>query len=221
MEIGKVNLILIALIGVILFTLLLQDHPHPEEADQPLHTQSEPESMPSLPEKVSATQPEPEAESAPPEPEPIPEKHQKNDKAKAAAGSPHPAPAAGEQNHSAGAVTETHTIQPSSSQADTPRHTMIFSIWSVSELRLRSAYTQVMNDSSISPAQQQAAKKDYLDFVNRRTQKCGELDNKFASNINTIEKLTFDEKSVKTLECHTSENITELDRLNAVTMHHH
>lgn len=98
---------------------------------------------------------------------------------------------------------------------DPSKNLIAFNLWSVAELRLRAAYTKLMNDSARTPAQRQQSQKEYLDLVNRRTKKCGQLDDKFASNINTIEKLTFNEKNVKTLDCHASENINELLRLYA------
>lgn len=99
---------------------------------------------------------------------------------------------------------------------DPSKNLIAFNLWSVAELRLRAAYTKLMNDSARTPAQRQEAQKEYLDLVNRRTKKCGQLDDKFASNINSIEKLTFNEKNVKTLDCHASENINELLRLYAL-----
>jgi len=228
-EIGKLNLVLIALIGVILLTLLSQDHPGAEKADSPLHAHRQPatgitdtiseESLIPEEEPVSAGPTEASVASG----QEQEEEQQENDVPMSPATEKHArqtTPAVKTPSHPAKKiVTETHTRQ-ATAQTDASRHTIVFSIWSVSELRLRSAYTKGMNDSAVPSAKQQRIKKDYLDFVNRRTQKCGELDNKFASNINTVEKLTFDEKSVKILECHTSENISELDRLSALGVHH-
>lgn len=96
-----------------------------------------------------------------------------------------------------------------------PTKMIVFNIWSVSELRLRSAYATFMNDSDVPAPQLESRKKDYLNFVSRRTRKCGELDNKFASNINSVEKLNFGKGDVEILECHAAENNVELDKLSA------
>lgn len=96
-----------------------------------------------------------------------------------------------------------------------PTKIIVFNIWSVSELRLRSAYASFMNDSDVPAPQLESRKKDYLNFVSRRTRKCGELDNKFASNINSVEKLNFGKGDVEILECHAAENNVELDKLSA------
>lgn len=95
-----------------------------------------------------------------------------------------------------------------------PTKMIVFNIWSVSELRLRSAYATFMNDSDVPAPQLESRKKDYLNFVSRRTRKCGELDNKFASNINSVEKLNFGKGDVEILECHAAENNAELDKLS-------
>lgn len=99
---------------------------------------------------------------------------------------------------------------------DPSKNLIAFNLWSVSELRLRAIYTKLMNDSAKTPAQRQETQKEYLDLVNKRAKKCGQLEDKFASNINTVEKLTFNERNVKTLDCHASENINELLRLYAL-----
>ncbi|SDK59911.1 hypothetical protein SAMN05192566_1829 [Methylophilus rhizosphaerae] len=222
-EIGKINLILIALIGVILLTLLSQDHSRIEEEEPPLRIQTQPAAgiVATTAEETTAPEEAP-ASAAPAESNVSRQQHQENDEPASPVTETHTrplSPAAKNPRVHRSVVTETHTTQEPV-QIDTSRHTIVFSIWSVSELRLRSAYTQVMNDSSMTASQQQLIKKDYLDFVNRRTQKCGELDNKFASNINTVEKLTFDEKSLRTLECHSSENVSELERLSTLDLHH-
>ncbi len=116
-------------------------------------------------------------------------------------------------------VESATTDQPDTEHAainDPSKNLIAFNLWSVAELRLRAVYTKLMNDSAKTPAQREQAQKEYLELVNRRTKKCGQLDDKFASNINTIEKLTFNEKNVKTLDCHASENINELLRLYAL-----
>lgn len=91
---------------------------------------------------------------------------------------------------------------------------LMFNIWSVSELRLRRAYSTYMNDSNVSSMQLEARKKEYLSFAAARTRKCGELDNKFTSNINTVEKISFDKGDVALLECHSQVNNAELEKLN-------
>lgn len=86
-----------------------------------------------------------------------------------------------------------------------------FSLWSVSELRLRRAYTNLLNNGSASA---EARKKEYLHFVSSRAKKCGELNPEFEKNINAIEKIKFKDNDSKVLECHASENTSEYNRLN-------
>lgn len=89
-----------------------------------------------------------------------------------------------------------------------------FSLWSVSELRLRRAYTNLLNDGSIHS---ELNKKDYLHFVSNRAKKCGELDPAFEKNINSIESIKFKANDSKILECYASENTSEYNRLNIAT----
>jgi predicted nucleic acid-binding Zn-ribbon protein len=89
-----------------------------------------------------------------------------------------------------------------------------FSLWSVSELRLRRAYTNLLNDGSIHS---ELNKKDYLHFVSNRAKKCGELDPAFEKNINAIESIKFKANDAKVLECYASENTSEYNRLNIAT----
>ncbi len=86
-----------------------------------------------------------------------------------------------------------------------------FSLWSVSELRLRRAYTNLLNNGS---ATAEANKKEYLHFVSSRAKKCGELNPEFEKNINSIEKIKFKDGDSKVLECHASENTSEYNKLN-------
>ncbi|HSH87308.1 MAG TPA: hypothetical protein VK958_08690 [Methylophilus sp.] len=86
-----------------------------------------------------------------------------------------------------------------------------FSLWSVSELRLRRAYTNLLNNGSASA---EAHKKEYLQFVNSKAKKCGDLNPEFEKNINAIEKIKFKENDSKVLECHASENTSEYNRLS-------
>jgi predicted nucleic acid-binding Zn-ribbon protein len=86
-----------------------------------------------------------------------------------------------------------------------------FSLWSVSELRLRRAYTNLLNNGSASA---EANKKEYLHFVSSRAKKCGELNPEFEKNINSIEKIKFKDGDSKVLECYASENTSEYNRLN-------
>lgn len=86
-----------------------------------------------------------------------------------------------------------------------------FSLWSVSELRLRRAYTNLLNNGSASA---EANKKEYLHFVSSRAKKCGELNPEFEKNINSIDKIKFKDGDSKILECHASENTTEYNKLN-------
>jgi hypothetical protein len=89
-----------------------------------------------------------------------------------------------------------------------------FSLWSVSELRLRRAYTNLLNDGSIRT---ELNRKDYFHFVSSRAKKCGELDPSFEKNINSIESIKFKANDAKILECYASENTSEYNRLNIAT----
>lgn len=85
-----------------------------------------------------------------------------------------------------------------------------FSLWTISELRLRNLYTKLMNDGS---AGAELRKKEYLQYVNSRNKKCGELNAQYAKNMNAMDKATFKEGDVAVLECHSAENTSELNRL--------
>lgn len=86
-----------------------------------------------------------------------------------------------------------------------------FSLWSVSELRLRRAYTNLLNDGSLRA---ELNKKQYLHFVSNRAKKCGELNPSFEKNINSIENIKFKANDSRILECYASENTSEYNRLN-------
>lgn len=86
-----------------------------------------------------------------------------------------------------------------------------FSLWSISELRLRRAYTKLMNDGSFMA---DLMRKEYLLFVNNRAKKCGELNAKFEKNINTLDKINFKDGDATILECHSAENTSEYNRLH-------
>lgn len=217
-EIGKINLILIGLIVVILFALIAKEEPtsafsHPTPR---LQTQIMP---------AAAPETEVETPDAPPE-SPAPEvaspvlakvTPKTGDKPSRKPDVTPPldsGPVVNVHITQAPSVHDKATVEPVSSE-DASTKMLVFNIWSVSELRLRSAYTTFMNDSALSPSQIEARKKDYLSFVTQRSRKCGELDNKFTSNINTAERLSFSKRDVDILECHAAENNMELDKLNA------
>lgn len=88
--------------------------------------------------------------------------------------------------------------------------TVAFSLWSISELRLRNVYTKLMNDGSSGA---ELRKREYLQYVNSRNKKCGELNSQYAKNINAMDKVTFKEGDLAVLECHSAENTSELNRL--------
>lgn len=211
-EIGKINILLIGLIGVIAIGLIakvVKEEGSTDDYRQPV--QMQPESAPqATAAPLKALSDTPVAQVLTPKPEVKPSSQQRKKTKESVpfiANTPAPAVQAAPPLQPVQAAPE----QPS--QNDASRNVIVFNIWSVSELRLRGAYTKLMNDSSVAQVQADARKKDYLNFVNRRTRKCGELDNRFTSNINTVEKLSFHERDVGILKCHTSENITELDRL--------
>lgn len=227
MEIGKLNIFLIGLIIVIMFALIAQDEGSTLFSSQSVRLQSvtTPEiaaietqnntltNQPVTSEQTTAEPIEPSAES-----KPLLKKPKKDQK------SIHAAENSDIKNESV-AISPAANAEPvvenderleteHATQREPSRNIIVFNIWSVSELRLRSAFTKLVNDSSAPAAILESRKKEYLSFVNKRTHKCGELNNKFASNINTVEKLTFKEKDLDVLECHTSENTTEINRLN-------
>ncbi|MGP1718048.1 MAG: hypothetical protein ACTS9Y_12785 [Methylophilus sp.] len=217
MEIGKLNIVLIGLIFVILIALISKEEASPL-ANQAVRVQTvtTPEIAVLDPQD---TMPEATAQIDPPKSEfKAPSKpHKKHEttapvvehlkQAELVAGNP---------------ATNAEPAPDNSPRQDTDRplqkepskNILVFNIWSLSELRLRSTFTKLINDGSAPPAIVDSRKREYLNFVNKRTHKCGELHNKFASNINTVEKLNFKDKDVEVLECHTSENITELNKLN-------
>ncbi len=211
-EIGKINIILIGLIGLIVIGLISKVSK--EEGRATVYSQSvqiQPEST----SEGMAEQPQETPETSVEQASPPKTESKVINKQRKKSEVPAPLPA----NETVLPVPVAPTVQSVQAepeptpQNDASRNIIVFNIWSVSELRLRGAYTKLMNDSAIPQVQADARKKDYLNFVNRRTRKCGELDNRFASNINTVEKLSFHERDVGILKCHTSENITELDRL--------
>lgn len=102
-------------------------------------------------------------------------------------------------------MVETPAIEPAVNNSATA-----FSQWSVSELRLRNEYTKLMNDGS---AAAEVRKKEYLQYVNSRNKKCGELNSQYAKNINAVANISFREGDTAMLECHSAENTSELNRL--------
>lgn len=140
----------------------------------------------------------------------------KRRKAKANARSP--APAAALSSASNGSADSLHGQQmppeESAEHKEAVRKMLVFNIWSVSELRLRTAFASYLNDGAIAAQQLETRKRDYLDFVSQRSKKCGDLDNKFLSNINTYEKLSIHKHEIDVLQCHATENNIELDKLN-------
>lgn len=216
-EIGKLNLFLIVLIFIIVAILLsnkdggaelssgdmrVQTHTLPQplmepETDSPANTHTV---------ATAATEPE----------KPAPAPADKKPKGKQPSGLAKKAGSAPEQVAET-AYTAPETEPPSASSQ--PKNIIVFNLWSVSELRLRKTYARWMNDSSIAKTQIEQIKKDYLSFVNKRAHQCGELDNKFPSNINSVEKLTFTDREVDILECHSSQNIAEMERLNTLERH--
>lgn len=225
-EIGKVNLILIGLILVILFTLISKEEADSNFANHSAHIQTQaltditPEANAEdtaaaneLPESPAST-----AAASAPEKIATKQNSKKHNKAEAeVAPALDSGPVVQVQTHQVQGAQAQAVIEPSPKDASTKM--LVFNIWSVSELRLRSAYTTFMNDGGIPVAQLEARKKEYLSFVAQRARKCGELDNKFTSNINTAEKLSFNKGDVEILECYASENNTELDKLNLLTSH--
>lgn len=219
-DIGKVNVVLIGLIVVIFCGLLLKEEGNSGFSNQVMQLQTQvvseagPEQTSSpatqdtaafeaMPEPITPAQPEQTLNS----------KKRKKVKEEQQIVELEPAASPVVETHTSAALPIAEPVPVP--QKEPQRKMLVFNLWSVSELRLRRAYTTFMNDSTIPAHALEVRKKDYLNFVNRRTKKCGELDNKFAGNINTVEKLTFSKAEMDVLECHTAENNAELDTLQA------
>lgn len=221
--IGKINLILIGLIVVILCDLIAKEEPtsaYSYSAPR-LQTQIVPAAAPESEIASAETLPErPAPEVEPPVLAKVtPKTSDKPSKKAEAASAVDSGPVVSVHISRAPSVQDKTghaqiSLEPGSAE-NASTNMLVFNIWSVSELRLRSAYATFMNDSALPPAQIEARKKGYLSFVAQRSRKCGELDNKFPSNINTAEKLRFNKGDVDILECHAVENNIELDKLNA------
>ena len=217
-EIGKLNIFLIGVIGVIICALITQEEGSTLLSTQNIRVQTVTTPEIAAIETQGADTPiEKQAEPPLPESKPAAKKLKKSEANSAVVVT------RTKQNESALANQVQYAAVNSENVANQeieqptlkePQKNLIaFNIWSVSELRLRGAFTKLINDGSAPAAVLESRKKEYLNFVNKRTHKCGELNNKFASNINTVEKLSFKDKDVDILECHTSENTTELNRL--------
>lgn len=102
------------------------------------------------------------------------------------------------------------TVETPAAEPAINNESVAFSLWTISELRLRNLYTKLMNDGSTGA---ELRKKEYLQYVNSRNRKCGELNSQYAKNINAMDKVTFKEGDLALLECHSAENTSELNRL--------
>lgn len=227
-QIGKINVLLIGVLIVILFGLIIKGEEREEGNSASMRFQNQVSAVASPEVSAETTQELTQAVSEPPPPpaaEEMPAKkgnnktdHSSHKKNAAPASNPEQADSSAVVVQHEHAVTDAAPAAASEEplQKDPSKKMIVFNIWSVSELRLRSAYASYMNDSAVSAAQLDARKKEYLGFVSHRTKKCGELDSKFASNINTVEKLTLGKGDADLLQCHTIENNTEIDRLHAM-----
>lgn len=218
-QIGKLNTLLFALILVILITLIFKDDPGEQFANDSVTRQTEvlidgvpevsaevlTESEPTVHEHSSATKSEAE-------PETVSNKPHKQHSKQAAPSVEDAQPVEHVPSMPANPAHDQLDVEDSHQHATTK--ILMFNIWSISELRLRRAYSNYMNDSNVSALQLEARKKEYLAFVAVRTRKCGELDNKFTSNINSVEKISFVKGDVALLECHSQANNAELEKLN-------
>lgn len=230
MLIGKINVILIGLIVVILLGLIAKEDASPSLNESTMRIQAQVSPEPALPETVKEeSRPDVPATATTETSEKehtqtsgthakshakVARTHDKTDEVvreeRVTTSVMPPAHAHVSDAQSAHDSTTSESIlgkEPS-------RKLIVFNIWSVSELRLRTAYAAYLNDSAVPATQLEVRKKEYLNFVSHRTKKCGELDSKFASNINTVEKLTISKSEAEILECHAAENNAQLDKLS-------
>lgn len=232
MLIGKINVILIGLIVVILLGLIAKEDASPSLNESTMRIQAQVSPEPALPETVKE-------ESRPDVPATATTEASENEKEHTQTSGTHAKSRAKvarthdktdevvrEERVTTSVMPPAHahvsdaqsahdsTASESTSGKEPSRKLIVFNIWSVSELRLRTAYAAYLNDSAVPATQLEVRKKEYLNFVSHRTKKCGELDSKFASNINTVEKLTISKSEAEILECHAAENNAQLDKLS-------
>lgn len=223
-QIGKINVLLIGVLIVILLGLIIKGEEREEGSAATLRIQNQVSAVaaPEVSAQITSELTQAVSETTSEE-MPVKKSGKKTDTlAHKKTASPEPAteqPASttvvASHAHVAGNPVPAATSEENL-QKDSSKKMIVFNIWSVSELRLRSAYAAYMNDSAVPAVQLEGRKKEYLSFASHRTKKCGELDGKFASNINTVEKLTLVKGDAEVLQCHTIENNLEIDRLSAL-----
>lgn len=227
-QIGKINVLLIGVLIVILLGLIIKGEEREEGSAATLRIQNQVSAVaaPEVSAQVTSELTQAVSETTPaPESEEMPVKksgkktdtlaHKKNASPEPATEQPASTTVVAPHAHVAANPVPAATSEENL-QKDSSKKMIVFNIWSVSELRLRSAYAAYMNDSAVPAVQLEGRKKEYLSFASHRTKKCGELDGKFASNINTVEKLTLVKGDAEVLQCHTIENNLEIDRLSAI-----
>lgn len=102
-----------------------------------------------------------------------------------------------------------HTSEESTLVANERRD--IFHQWSESEIHIRDEYTKLLNDSNISALELDERKREYLNFVDNRNKKCGQLSTKITTNINSDAlNLNFEESEISSLKCHIEEILSAL-----------
>lgn len=227
-QIGKINVLLIGVLIVILLGLIIKGEEREEVSSASMRLQNQVSAVAALEVGAETAQAMTQVVAEPPPPS-APEQataKKSSNRMDHSAHKKNATPASSPEQAASSTVVAQHehvvtdASPPAASEAslqkDPSKKMIVFNIWSVSELRLRSAYASYMNDGAVPAAQLDARKKEYLSFASHRTKKCGELDSKFASNINTVEKLTMGKGDADLLQCHTIENNTEIDRLYAM-----
>lgn len=96
-----------------------------------------------------------------------------------------------------------------------PLHKEVFQRWNESELMLRDTYTRFLNDSTKTAQDLEERKNGYLAFSETKNKKCGDLNSKIVSNINSnASNINFAESDIDSLRCHLEENLQEIKQVN-------
>lgn len=88
--------------------------------------------------------------------------------------------------------------------------------WSRSEIQLRDKYTKLLNDPDSSAAELERRKVEYLSLAEEKNKKCGDLNNKLSSNLNSdVSHVRFEAIEIDIINCHTQENFRVLEKTDS------